>query len=141
MDNERVLDGDILIKHFVPAYVSGTIEYSVDPTDTSIPDNDTLQTMVQEFVNDLKSGSELQYSDIKQYICRVTDPYDKYGTYVKDFELSAKVHNMDGSAIVVTGQHKLVIPTLDPFPKDTDKPISPRIGHWLGDDITLVRLT
>jgi len=139
--NERVLDGDILMKHFLPAYVSGTIEYKVDTTDSSIPDNDTLTTMLKDFISTQRAGTDLKFSDIYQFIARTTDPYDRYGSYVKPFTLEAQIHNADGSLTIVYGDDKLVIPKEDPFPKDTPAPLSPRIAHWIGDAITLTRLS
>lgn len=139
-DNERVLDADILMKHFLPAYVSGTIEYKVDTTDTTIPDNDGLTALVKEFINVQKAGTELELSDVIQFITRTTDPYDRYGSYVKPFELTAEIHNADGSTTIISSDDKLVIPEEDPFPKDTDKPLTARISHWIADAVVLTRL-
>lgn len=139
-DEERVLDGDILMKHFLPAYVSGTIQYSVDETDTSIPDNDTLQELVKKFISSQPSGKSLQISDVTQYITRTTDPFDKFKSFVKPFTLKAKILNTDGSTTIVTSGDELVVPEPSPFPKDTDRPLSPRIAHWVGDEIIMERI-
>lgn len=140
-ETERVLDGDILMKHFIPAYVSGLIQYKVDSTNASIPDNDTLTASLKDFVNKTKSGQPLEYSDIIQFIARMTDPFDQYGTFVKIFSLEASIHNTDGTVTVVTGKDKLEIPTLDPFPRFTIRPISPRTAHWVADEIVLERIS
>jgi len=137
-ENERVLDGDILVKHFIPAYVNGTIQYSVNSTDASVPSNDALTQKVKDFITAQRSGSELKFSDIYQVLARETDPFDRYGTFIKPFTLSAVVHNADGTITTVTGKDKLTVPTLTP--KFTEKPLSPRITHWLADDITLERI-
>ena len=139
-ETERVLDGDLLAKHFLPAYVSGEINYSVDLTDSSVPDNDTLTGLVKDFINLRPAGAVLDYSDIWQFIVRVTDPFDRYGTSVKPFTLKAYIHNTDGSTTAVTGKDSLVIPKLDPFPKDTPRPLSSRITHWIADEIVLTRV-
>lgn len=139
-ESERVLDGDILMKHFLPVYVAGTIRYSVDATDTSIPDADTVQTAVRDFITKLRSGSELQYSDITEYIYSLVDPYRKYGAFVEPIILTATIHNTDGTIIRINGTKSLSIPTLDPFPKDTPRPLSPRITHWIAQgDLVLER--
>lgn len=141
-ENERIMGGDILQKHFLPSFVSGTIEYSVDETDSSVPTNDAVQTEVRNFVNALKSGENLEYSDLKQVIHRVTDPFDKFGTFIKNFKLESTIHNTDGTETRITGENELIIPTLDPFPIETDRPLSPRIAGWIADiDLVLTRFT
>lgn len=129
-ENERILDGDILMKHFFPAFVEGTIEYSVDKTDTSILSNEDLQDKVRDFIGSVKSGQELQFSDIKQFIARETDPFDKYGTFIKNFTLKAQLLNTDGSITVLEGSESMFLPTLDPFPAETTRPQSAKISHW-----------
>lgn len=138
-ESERVLDGDILMKHFLPAYVSGEITYKVDSTDSLIPDNDTLTARVKEFISNQPSGTDLKTSDVYQFIARTTDPYDRYGSYVKPFTLTATIHNTDGTTTLISSDDKLVVPTPVPFPKDTPRPLSPRITHWIGDNIVLTR--
>ena len=138
-ESERVLDADILMRHFLPAYVSGEIHYSVDSTDSSIPDNDTLTGMVMEWINRRLSGTSLEISDVYQYILRSTDIFDRYGTYIKPFTLSATIHNTDGTTTIISSDDKLVVPTPNPVLKDTTRPLSPRITHWIGDNIVLVR--
>jgi hypothetical protein len=139
-ENERVLDADILMKHFLPAYVSGNISYKVDSTDTSIPDNDSLTTLVKEFINVQRAGTALEISDITQFITRTTDPYDRYGSYVKPFTLTAEIHNADGATTIISSGDKLVVPEPSPFPKDTNRPRTARITHWIADEIVLTRL-
>lgn len=139
-ENERVLDGDILMKHFLPSYVQGKIRYSVDATDTSIPDNDAVQTIVRNYITTLKSGSELQYSDLTQLIAATVDPFRKYTSFVEPISLKATVHNTDGTVLKLVGTNKLVIPTLDPFPSFTPRPLSARIAHWIAQtDLVLER--
>lgn len=139
-DDERVLGSDMLMKHFLPAYVSATIQYQVDETDATIPDNDTLQEEVKQFISQKPSGTSLQASDIIQYITRRTDPFDRYKSFVRPFTMKARVLNTDGSTTIVTSTEELVIPEPDPFPKDTVRPLSPRIAHWIGDEIVMERL-
>lgn len=140
-ETERNLDSDILIKHFLPAYVSGTIQYSVDATDSSIPDNDSVQTIVRDFITTLRAGNELQYSDIIQLITKTVDPYSRYGSFVKPFQLKAIIHNCDGTTTKISGTELLAIPETKPFPKDTKRPLSPRIAHWIAsDELVLERI-
>jgi hypothetical protein len=139
-ENERTLDGDTLIKHFLPAYVNGTIKYGVDATDATVPSNDALTASLKNFITTLKSGTPIDYSDITQFITRATDPFYRYGTFVEPFQLKAVVHNTDGSTTSVTGASQLVVPTLNPFPRDTPRPLSPKIAHWVADNIVLERL-
>jgi hypothetical protein len=139
-DKERVLDGDVLIKHFIPAYVSGTIEYSVDTTDRSIPSNEELQARVGSYIEQVTAGTPLQISDVTQYILRQVDPYFRFGAFVKPFTLEAKIHNTDGVVSIVSDSSALVIPEEDPFPSDTTRPLSARIAHWVAENIEMVRV-
>lgn len=138
-ENERVLDGDILMKHFLPAYVSGQITYKVDTTDSTIITNAVLQDKVKEFINQIPAGQTLQYSDIIQFITRAVDPFDRYGALVKFFSLEGIIHNMDGTLTYVEGTDQLVLPTKDPQGNCIPDPLSPRITHWIADSIVLVR--
>lgn len=140
-DYERVLDGDTLMRHLLPAYVSGEIRYKVDSTDSTIPDNDTLTGMVKAYISEVYAGEPLDLSKIKQYIARTTDPYARYGTSIHPFTLTAMIHNTDGTTTVVSSNDTLIVPTPDPFPKWTTHPLSPRITHWIGDNIVLTRET
>lgn len=139
-DAERVLDGDVLIKHFIPAYVSGTITYEADSTDSSIPTNAELTTMVKDYINGRKSGTSLQLSDVSQFILKTIDPNYKYLGSVKPYTLSAIIYNTDGTSTMIQSSEALVVPKEDPFPKETTAPLSPRISHWIADNIELVRL-
>ena len=138
-ESERVLDGDILIKHFLPAYVGGSITYKVDSTDTTIPTNEALTTQVKDFITQQAAGVDLKISDVYQFLARATDPFDKYKSYVKPFSLQAIIHHVDGTTEFVSSDDILKIPTLFPFPKETTRPLSARITHWIGDNIELIR--
>ena len=139
-DNERIVDGDVLPKHFLPAYVSGTIQYTVNTASTAALTNDELTALVKDKINKTAAGESLEYSDIIQFIARKMDPYDRYGVFIKPFTLSAEIHNTNATIDKITGTDKLTIPTLDPFPIETDRPMSPRIVHWVADNIVLERL-
>lgn len=138
-ENERVLDGDILMKHFLPAYVSGQIVYKVDNTDSSIISNDALQEALKDFIDQVPSGQPLQYSDIIQFIVRTVDPFDRYGAQVKFFSLQGVIHNMDGTLTYVSGENELEFPIRDPLGQRITNPLSPRISHWIADEIVLAR--
>lgn len=140
-ESERVLDGDILMKHFLPAYVSGTIRYSVDETDSTIPTNEELETLLEDFIDqNIRAGEDLEYSDIIQFIVRTVDPFDRYSAFVEPFKLEATIHNTDGTIVRITGDSRLRVPALDPFPKYTTRPLTPRITHWISDDLVLERI-
>lgn len=139
-ESERVLDGDVLMKHFLPSYVQGVIQYRVDATDSSIMSNEELQSALTDYINRVKSGEDLEYSDIYQFIIRRVDPFDRFSSFIPPFKLSATIHNTDGTITKITGDAMLQIPTLDPFPKYTPRPLSPRITHWIADDLVLERI-
>lgn len=138
-EEERVLDGDILMKHFLPCYVTGEIEYSADDSDQDIPDNDTLNEDVNQFITNRGFNNDVTYSEIVQYITQQTDPHSSYSTYVRNFTLKGTIHLQDGTVFVVTGEDRLEIPDIEPFPKETDTPFSKRNVHWIGE-VTLTRL-
>jgi hypothetical protein len=137
-EQERVLDGDILMKHFIPVYVSGTIRYKISDSNSTAPDNDTLAELVKAFINKQSANSELEYSDILQFIARTVDPFDRYGAYIEPFKLKGTIHNTDGSVSIVQGDAKLTVPTFTPV--YTRRPLSPRVAHWLADNIILERM-
>jgi len=139
-ETERVLDGDLLMKHMLPAYVSGEIQYSIDATDSAIPSNDVMQGLVATFINLRKSGAKLVFSEIEQFITRVTDPFDRFGTKVNAFALTARLHNTDGTTVALAGKDFLEVPTPLPPPKNTPRPLSPRITHWVADQVVLTRI-
>lgn len=136
--NERVLDGDILMKHMIPCYVSLNINYSVDPSNSTAPSNDALTILLKAFINNIASGKELQYSDINQFLTRTLDPYDRYDSYIEPFELKATIYNTSGTTTIIKSKSKLVVPINTPI--YTNKPLSPRTSHWLADQIVLTRL-
>jgi hypothetical protein len=135
--SERVLDGDILMKHFIPAYVNGTINYKVLASSTTAIDNDTLTSQLKDYINNLPAGQDLEFSDIVQFITRTLDPFGRYDTFIQPFKLNARVHNTDGTVIVLQGDSSLTVPVNTPV--FTKRPLSPRITHWLAGDIVLVR--
>lgn len=137
-ERERVLDGDILMKHFIPAYVSGTIRYKLTDSNTTAPSNEALTAMLKDFINKMPANTELQYSDVLQFIARAVDPFDRYGAFIEPFQLKGVIHNTDGSVTMVKGTSKLEVPTFTPI--YTKKPLSPRIAHWLADNIVLERM-
>lgn len=136
-DAERTLDGDVLMKHMLPAYVSGNINYSIDTSDSSVPSNATLQAFVNQFISGRVAGQPLFFSEIRQFITRVTDPFDRFGTEVESFQLTATIHNTDGSTTIATGKNEIDVPVNTP--SFTTKPLSPRITHWIAEDVTLTR--
>lgn len=138
-DRERVLDGDILVKHFIPGYVGGTISYRVDETDSSIPSNEDLLPLVKSFINERPANQPLEISDVAQYILSVIDPYRRYGGAVYPMTLKAEIHNTDGSTTIISGDKMLEIIEEDPFPLETTRPLTARTVHWLAGDIVLVR--
>lgn len=139
-ERERILDGDVLVKHFLPAYVQGTIQYQIKNADASTPTNEDLQTAMIGYINAVRAGETLEFSDIVQFITKFLDPYQTYKVFVKNFTLQADIHNTDGTVSRISGTETLTIPTLDPFPKDTRAPLSARITHWIADDLIMERI-
>lgn len=138
-DYERVLDGDVLAKHFIPAFVSATIEYEADSSDSSIPDNEALTSLVKEFIDTRPAGVPLQVSDVSQFILKKIDPNYNFKGSVRPFVLYTTIHNTDGTISMLEDSTALAIPEPNPFPKYTTAPLSPRISHWVSDNIVLVR--
>lgn len=136
--SERVLDGDILMKHFIPVYISGTINYTVAASSTTAIDNTTLLAKIKSYINGLKaSGGDFEISDLSQFITRTLDPFDRYDTFIQPYTLKADIYNTDGTKTILSGAASLSIPTNTPI--YTKRPLSPRVAHWIAGDITLVR--
>lgn len=142
-DAERVLDGDNLVKHFIPAYVStiDPIRYSVDETDSSVPTNEELTERVKDYITSVKAGTPLQISDVTQYLLRQVDPNFRYGAFVEPFSLEARIHNLNGVVSITSSATALTVTEEDPFPLDTDMPLTARTSHWIADNIVLERIS
>lgn len=137
-ETERVLDGDILMKHFIPAYVSMTIPYQVDASNTTAPDNDTMTSLLKTFITQTRITKKLELSDIMQFLTKTLDPYGRYSTFVRPFEMAATIHNTDGSTSKIKSTEFLQIPD-DVIPPFTTRPLSIRTAHWIADEVVLVR--
>lgn len=135
--SERTLNGDILMKHFIPCFVSGEIKYSITTVTSTTITNEALLTEVKKFIETVPAGTDLEISDITQYIQSLLDPYKRFNTYIAPYELKAYIHNTDGVVQIISSDAKLSIPTNTPI--FTTRPLSPRISHWIAGDIVLTR--
>jgi hypothetical protein len=96
--------------------------------------------MVKDYINGRRSGTSLQLSDISQFILKTVDPNFRYTGSVRPYTLSAVIYNTDGTSTMIQSSEALAIPKESPFPKETTRPLSPRIAHWVADNIELVRV-
>lgn len=138
--NEQSLTASLLARHYIPVYVDSTepIEYGIpaenEATDISV---DEMNELVNELINDVDGGFDLQLSDIVDLL------YDN-GASVVDLgsldSLRGEIHNHDGSIIFTlpTDEGYIQVPD-DPIPDPTDKPLSPRIARFRARSVTLER--
>jgi hypothetical protein len=138
-DLERVLDAHVLMKHFIPAVVSATIDYSVDPSNPNTPSNDVITDEVKKTINTVRSGDPLDVSDVVQVILSLIDPTASGKARVRlPAYLNATVYNSDGTKTILSDNDRLIIPDTTDDP--TVVPLTPRIAHWVAGNITLNRV-
>jgi len=137
---ERIISGDLLIKHYLPIYVKGVINYSVDTSDSSVPSNETVTEEVKNFINSIKNGGPIDYSQIIQLIKLLVDPLGRYNATVRFFQLEGILHNLDATLTYIQGVDRLVIPTNQVQGMRITNPQSPRICRWVAEDIVLNRV-
>ncbi len=130
----RVVAGDILAKHMIPAFFNATIPYEVLASDATTTAT-TMLAALELFIHSLASGatSRFELSDL------VDAMYDA-GAVKVDLPIAGalEIHNTDGSIRVVSGQDVLTVPTVvltDP----TARPLSARTAHPLPGTITLTQ--
>ena len=138
--SERTLAADLLVRHFIPVFVDGTVPliYDINAEDEeTAPTVDEMTTIVSDFINDVDEGNPLELSDLVDVL------YDN-GAVRVDLEtiqaLQGEIHNHDGSIqyTLPTAQGDIEIPD-DPISDPTVKPLSPRIARFRGRNITLER--
>lgn len=142
-DSERILDADTVIKHFLPAVVDGTIEYTTNPNNPNTPTREEVLAAVNSFINNRPAGSALDVSDLTDLVYSLIDPTRTANVKVKlPVQLTATIYNTDGSLTIVTSSDSLEVPSPE-IPAFTTRPLSPRITHWIAGTITLIenRLT
>lgn len=135
-DSERVLDADVLIRHFIPAVVDMDIKYTVDPTNASTPDSATITQAIVDFIN-TSSGGSLDASDIVQLVLKLIDPTSSAKAKVTvPFKMKATVYNTDGTRTIIENNDTLSVPE-EEIPSYTPRPLSPRIARWVAGNITV----
>jgi len=136
-DTERVLDAHVLLKHFLPAVVDIEAEYTTDPTNPNTPDVDTVIAAVEDYINKVQSGVQLDASDITSVIYEKIDASNARNVKVKTpISMVATIHNTDGTQTVISSSDTLQVPEED-LPPYTTAPLSPRIVHWVAGNINI----
>lgn len=136
-DSERVLDADTLIRHFIPAVVDLTIEYTTDPTNVSTPTQDEVRAAIEDFINNVPAGRQIDASDINDVIYEQIDPNRTRKARVKaPIYMYATIHNTDNSLTILESTDTLQIPE-DDIPQFTTAPLSPRTAHWIAGTINI----
>jgi len=139
-DRERVLDAHVLMKHFMPGYVSFEAEYSIDPEDPEPPTEEEVLSTVRESITNIKSGVEIDVSDIIQSILSSVDPTGSGRARVRvPFYVNAIIHGTNGTITKLRSNDKLAVPVTT-LPSDTDNPVTARLVHWIPDNIVLTRV-
>ena len=140
-DGNRILDADILMKHFIPAVVSMTVKYSLGvSTSTQDVTPDTIKKSIVDFINGRHAINPLDASDIIDIILyNIDNSRTRNVAVVTPFEMVAVIHNTDGSTSVSKSTSSLKIPS-DTIPKYTTAPLSPRTAHWIAGDIIVEKV-
>ncbi len=130
----RVVAGDILPKHMIPAFFDAAIAYETLASDATTT-TATMLAALDVFIHSLPSGatSRLEISDL------VDAMYDA-GAVKVDLPISGslEVHNTDGSIQVISSEDDLIVPT-QVFTDPTDRPLSARTAHALPGAIVLTQ--
>lgn len=137
-DEERVLDADILMKHFIPAIVDLEAEYTVDPSNPLTATPEEVQAAIEKHINEKTAGEPLDASDIVQVITEMIDQNANKTAKVKSpIIMEATIHNTDGTRTVLKSEDSLEVVN-ETIPPYTTKPLSARTSHWIAGSITLV---
>ena len=136
-DDERVLDADVLMKHFIPAVVNIEATYTIDPTNPRTADNETIVAELTKWIDEQPVGTNIDASDIVQVITSLIDQTGSTKAKVQQpIDMKATVHNTDGTRLVIQNSDTLEIPSED-IPSYTVRPLSKRTAHWVAGDIVL----
>ena len=139
-DSERVLDGDVLMKHFLPGVVDITAEYTTDPTNASTPSLAEVTSAVEKYINKTTKGQTIDSSDIVDVIYEQIDPNRTRKAKVKSpISMYATIYNTDNTLTVIESTDSLEVPD-DEIPVYTTAPLSPRIVHWIAGSINLTEI-
>lgn len=136
-EDERVLDADVLMKHFIPAVVDLDITYTVDPTNPLTATEDTIRQVLSKWIDEQPVGKDIDASDIVQVLTSQIDQTGSTKAKVNiPIDMRATVYNTDGTRIILKDQDTLEIPS-DDIPSYTARPLSKRTAHWVAGNITL----
>jgi hypothetical protein len=133
-DKERVTGADVLVKSFIPCFVSMQVGIRRDPANISTPSDAELAIMVGDLVNATVADTGLKASAIEallvgQGVSSVQTPFTMMGV----------VHNPDGSTAILQSTDVLTIPAVT-LPSQTDNFTTARICHFWPDVITVVEV-
>jgi hypothetical protein len=139
-DSERVLDAEVLMRHFLPGVVDITAEYTTDPTNASTPTLTEVTTAVERYINKTTKGQAIDASDIVDVIYEQIDPNRTRRAKVKSpITMYATIYNTDNTLTIVESTDSLEVPE-EEIPSFTTAPLSPRIVHWIAGTITLTEI-
>lgn len=128
---ERVIDADILVRHYIPAFVSMELSYSPDPRNPYNATAAEITEAVKHFINRLPAGTPLDASDIIGVIKNILDPSATGRARVRTpIEMLATIHDIDGTERTINSQDRLIVPTVGY--------LTPRTVRWIADIISVV---
>lgn len=132
-DNERVQCANILPRNFIPVFINGELTLSTAASDEAAPSEEELIEMIETYIRNY--GNDRKDFELELVIAELFG--NGVVALVKDFEWEGEIIHMDGQVEIIQSDIKLEVPTPDPFPKDTDRPISNDIARYYPGDITL----
>lgn len=133
-DAERVTGADVLIRHYVPAFVDVTIGIRRDATNLTTPTNDALAGIVSDFINGKSGSAGIQASDISKILEDLG--VDSVRT---PFAMVATVLNTDGTTTILESEDILQFPSVT-LPRDTTNYVTDRIVHFLPGTVSVVEV-
>jgi hypothetical protein len=136
-DSERILDADMLVKHFIPAVVDMEISYTTDPNNPNTPTADEIRSAVVNYIDLVPAGAPLDASDIIDVVYSLIDPNRERNVIVQlPLEMTATVYNTDASLTIIQDTNRLQIPE-EEIPAFSTSPLSPRTAHWIAGNIVI----
>ena len=139
-EDERVLDADVLMKHFIPAVVDIDLTYTVDPTNPLTATPEVITETLTRWIDEQQVGKDIDASDIVQVVTSLIDQTGSTKAKVHiPIDMRATVHNTDGTRLILKDVDTLEIPS-DDIPSYTVSPLSKRTAHWVAGDIKLTTI-
>lgn len=132
--SDRSIAADLLVRHFVPVYLSFDIVYDVlSENETVAPTADELLVLVQDYINSYDT-TEFEVSQLVSFLFTTG-----YAANVSlPLYVRAAIYNTDGSIEEQTSEN-VIAPNFEAMPSYSEKILTPRVCGYLPGTITITR--